>query len=81
MGLKLSPAAAPEAVVVPRIYCIGPAAHFRLSGWFVGEVENAVDVSSEKMTLSYVPGPYLGKSQPHVDPPLKANLRADSSKS
>ena len=71
VGLKLSPVSGPNGIVFPRLYCIGPAEHFLLRGSFVAEVGNGINAATTKMTLNYVPGPYLGAGGPNVDPPLE----------
>jgi hypothetical protein len=71
VGLKLANVANPGGPIFPRIFCIGPTAHFRFSGGaVVGEIVGGVN-SSSKATLGYVPGPYLGESEPEVNPPLE----------
>jgi hypothetical protein len=71
LGLKLSNAAEPGGLILPRIYCIGPPAHYTLSGSFVGEIGGVVNEAGKRGRLHYVPGPYLGESSPLVDPPLE----------
>ena len=72
VGFRLTNAAAPGAPIFPRVYCIGPVAHFRLSaGSVVGQLAGVVNVSGTKGTIQYLPGPYLGEGQPLVNPPLE----------
>lgn len=75
VGLKLSSAAEPGGVLIPRVICTGIQHHRRWSGSFVGELGGAVDVANKKGTLDYLPGPYLGEVEPGltplVDPPLE----------
>jgi hypothetical protein len=72
VGLKLANVANPGGPIFTRIYCIGPTAHFIFSGGsVVGEIHGAVNASSAKSTLAYVPGDYLGEGEPEVNPPLE----------
>jgi hypothetical protein len=75
VGLKLSSAAEPGGVVIPRVICKGMPHHRRWSGSFVGELGGTVNLANKKATLDYLPGPYLGEVEPGftplVDPPLE----------
>ena len=71
VGLKLTPVSGPAGIVFSRIYCVGPAQHFRLSGSFVAQIGGSVNRAGNKMALEYLPGDYLGEGEGEVDPPLE----------
>ena len=71
VGLRLVNAAEPGGGITPRIYCIGPADHFRFAGSLVGEVGGVVNVAGKKGTLDYVPIEDPGHPLTWVDPPLE----------
>jgi hypothetical protein len=76
VGLKLVNQAEPGGLLIQKIYCGGSAVfHERWRGSLTGELRGAVNVSSNKATLAYVLGSYLGEVSPGytplTDPPLE----------
>ena len=76
VGLKLVNQSEPGGLLIQKIYCGGGANfHERWRGSLTGEVKGAVNLASNKATLAYVLGPYLGEVSPgytpQTDPPLE----------